>query len=51
LLFDTLIVRSFMTPALAALLGKWFWWPKIIRQQASERRLAAIGIEPARADR
>jgi RND superfamily putative drug exporter len=47
LLFDTLIVRSFMTPALAALLGKWFWWPKVIRQQASERRLAAIGIEPA----
>ncbi|MDR3663787.1 MAG: MMPL family transporter, partial [Mycobacterium sp.] len=49
LLFDTLIVRSFMTPAFAALLGKWFWWPKILRQQASERRLSAIGIEPARA--
>jgi putative drug exporter of the RND superfamily len=28
LLFDTLIVRSFMTPAIAALLGKWFWWPQ-----------------------
>ncbi len=27
LLFDTLIVRSFMTPAIAALLGRWFWWP------------------------
>jgi RND superfamily putative drug exporter len=48
LLFDTLIVRSFMTPALAALLGKWFWWPTIIHQQASERRLAAIGIEPTK---
>ena len=42
LLFDTLIVRSFMTPAIAALLGKWFWWPQIIRTSASERRLAAI---------
>src|SRR6202012_4219250 len=28
LLFDTLIVRSFMTPAIAALLGRWFWWPQ-----------------------
>ncbi|SOJ55230.1 Siderophore exporter MmpL4 [Mycobacterium simulans] len=27
LLFDTLIVRSFMTPTIAALLGRWFWWP------------------------
>ena len=31
LLFDTLIVRSFMTPAIAALLGPWFWWPTIVR--------------------
>jgi RND superfamily putative drug exporter len=27
LLFDTLVVRSFMTPSIAALLGRWFWWP------------------------
>ena len=25
LLFDTLIVRSFMTPSIAVLLGRWFW--------------------------
>ncbi|MET4429868.1 RND superfamily putative drug exporter [Mycolicibacterium sp. 624] len=31
LLFDTLIVRSFMTPAIASLLGRWFWWPQIVR--------------------
>jgi RND superfamily putative drug exporter len=37
LLFDTLIVRSFMTPAIAALLGKWFWWPQIIRSRAAMR--------------
>jgi RND superfamily putative drug exporter len=49
LLFDTLIVRSFMTPAIAALLGRWFWWPTRVRQEASERRLAAIGIQPAAA--
>ena len=33
LLFDTLIVRSFMTPSIAALLGRWFWWPQIVRRQ------------------
>jgi RND superfamily putative drug exporter len=33
LLFDTLVVRAFMTPAIAALLGRWFWWPQIVRQR------------------
>ncbi|MCV7251129.1 MMPL family transporter, partial [Mycobacterium hackensackense] len=33
LLFDTLIIRSFMTPSIAALLGKWFWWPQRVRQR------------------
>ena len=31
LLFDTLIVRSLMTPSIAALMGKWFWWPQQVR--------------------
>jgi putative drug exporter of the RND superfamily len=31
LLFDTLVVRSFMTPSIAALLGPWFWWPQRVR--------------------
>jgi RND superfamily putative drug exporter len=22
-----------MTPSIAALLGKWFWWPQIVRQR------------------
>lgn len=33
LLFDTLIVRSFMMPSIAALLGRWFWWPMRVRSQ------------------
>ncbi|MDT5174609.1 MAG: putative drug exporter of the superfamily, partial [Mycobacterium sp.] len=33
LLFDTLIVRSFMTPSIAALLGRWFWWPMRVRSR------------------
>ena len=37
LLFDTLIVRTFMTPAIAAIMGKWFWWPQIVRSRAAMR--------------
>ena len=33
LLFDTLVVRSFMTPSIAALLGRWFWWPQQVRSR------------------
>jgi putative drug exporter of the RND superfamily len=33
LLFDTLVVRAFMTPSIAALLGKWFWWPQRVRSR------------------
>ena len=33
LLFDTLIIRSLMTPSIAALMGKWFWWPQTVRQR------------------
>jgi putative drug exporter of the RND superfamily len=31
LLFDTLIVRSFMMPSVASLMGRWFWWPQPVR--------------------
>ncbi|WP_441957177.1 MMPL/RND family transporter [Mycolicibacterium houstonense] len=33
LLFDTLVIRSFMTPSIAALMGPWFWWPQRVRQR------------------
>ncbi|OFJ51342.1 MMPL/RND family transporter [Mycolicibacterium grossiae] len=33
LLFDTLVVRAFMTPAIAALMGRWFWWPQVVRER------------------
>lgn len=33
LLFDTLVVRSFMTPSIAAILGRWFWWPQRVRER------------------
>ena len=33
LLFDTLVIRAFMTPSIAALLGPWFWWPQVVRKR------------------
>ena len=41
LLFDTLIVRSFMTPSIAALLGRWFWWPLNVRQRPVPQTFAS----------
>lgn len=38
LLFDTLIVRSFMVPSIAALLGRWFWWPINVRTRPARAR-------------
>ncbi|HEX7825787.1 MAG TPA: MMPL family transporter [Mycobacterium sp.] len=45
LLFDTLVVRSFMTPSIAALLGRWFWWPLNVRTRPARptRELAPAG--------
>jgi RND superfamily putative drug exporter len=34
-LFVTLIVRSFMAPSIAALRGRWFWWPQRVRPCAT----------------
>ncbi len=45
LLFDTLVIRSFMTPAIAALMGRWFWWPQVIRSRGSQHRLESMGID------
>ncbi|MEB3070571.1 MMPL/RND family transporter [[Mycobacterium] vasticus] len=56
LLFDTLIVRAFMTPSIAALLGRWFWWPinvlphvggKAERHREAAAAARAAASEPA----
>ena len=44
LLFDTFVVRSFMTPSIAALLGRWFWWPQQVRMRP---RPVPFGIDTA----
>ena len=46
LLFDTLVVRAFMTPAVAALLGRWFWWPQQVRTRPASPMLRPSGSRP-----
>jgi putative drug exporter of the RND superfamily len=46
LLFDTLVVRSFMTPSIAALLGRWFWWPQAVRPRPASQMLRSSGPRP-----
>ena len=48
LLFDTLVIRSFMTPSIAALMGPWFWWPQRVRQRPAR---GVVAQSLAQADR
>jgi putative drug exporter of the RND superfamily len=46
LLFDTLVVRAFMTPSFAALLGRWFWWPQQVRPRPASVLRRPSGPRP-----
>lgn len=46
LMFDTLVVRAFLTPSIAALLGRWFWWPQIVRPRPASLMLRSEGPRP-----
>jgi RND superfamily putative drug exporter len=46
LLFDTLVIRAFMTPSIAALLGRWFWWPQQVRPRPASSLLRPSGPRP-----
>jgi RND superfamily putative drug exporter len=47
LLFDTLVIRAFMTPSIAALLGRWFWWPQIVRPRPVPAKWPNVTPAPA----
>ena len=53
LLFDTLVIRAFMTPSIAALMGRWFWWPQMVRTRPAPASFAhpyqrtGVGHQPA----
>jgi RND superfamily putative drug exporter len=46
LLFDTLVVRAFMTPSIAALLGRWFWWPQRVHPRPASALHRPYGPRP-----
>ncbi|OBB29883.1 hypothetical protein A5792_03280 [Mycolicibacterium peregrinum] len=40
LMIDTLVVRTFVVPPIAVLLGRRFWWPRRIAGHVSPRQVA-----------
>ncbi len=47
LLVDILIVRSPMTPSIAALLGPYFWWPMKVRLRPAYQSRSHATTAPA----
>jgi putative drug exporter of the RND superfamily len=40
-------VRSFMMPSVAALIGRWFWWPTRVRTRPASQMLRPYGPRSA----
>jgi RND superfamily putative drug exporter len=51
LLVDTLIVRSLLMPSIATLLGRWFWWPQVVRPRGDNHLPRQRQEPPADTDR
>jgi RND superfamily putative drug exporter len=45
LLFDTLVVRSFLMPSIAAMLGRWFWWPMNVASRPPRTRTRPVAAQ------
>jgi putative drug exporter of the RND superfamily len=45
LLLDTLIVRSFVVPSILTILGKWFWWPTLVRSRPLPSQSGLTGVK------
>ncbi len=45
LLMDTLVIRAFVVPSIVTLLGRWFWWPRIIPRRAATARVKTPELE------
>ncbi|OBK95083.1 hypothetical protein A5645_13705 [Mycobacterium asiaticum] len=43
LLLDTLIVRTLLMPSIATLLGRWFWWPKVVHPRGDNALVKGSG--------
>ena len=44
LLLDTLVVRSFVVPSIVTILGKWFWWPTLVRSRPLPPQSRSTGV-------
>ncbi|HTM86041.1 MAG TPA: MMPL family transporter, partial [Mycobacterium sp.] len=47
LLLDTLIVRSLFMPSIAVLLGRWFWWPRVIHPRGDNAKPSPSSPPPS----
>ncbi|MGV0748492.1 MMPL/RND family transporter [Mycolicibacter minnesotensis] len=48
LLLDTFVVRAFFMPSIATLLGKWFWWPQVVRPWGPNKNIRGIAAHTPR---
>ena len=46
MLLDTFVIRPFVQPAIARLLGPWGWWPGRMRVSPAPAPEAAEGGQP-----
>ncbi len=48
LLLDTFVVRAFFMPSIATLLGRWFWWPQVVRSTGPNAHVRGIAAHTPR---
>ena len=51
LLIDTMLVRTFLLPTLMVLLGRWFWWPGMLRSAHAGKQFVGGLVPVVQADR
>jgi putative drug exporter of the RND superfamily len=51
LLLDTLIVRAFIVPAIVALLGRWFWWPRPFTRRSNPHSSESVSAADNHGDK
>ncbi|HET9877139.1 MAG TPA: MMPL family transporter, partial [Mycobacterium sp.] len=42
LMLDTFVVRALFMPSIATLLGRWFWWPQVMRPRGPNTNVRGI---------
>ncbi len=50
LLVDTFVVRAFFMPSIATLLGRWFWWPQVMKPRGPNLNVRGIAAHTPHQD-